>query len=191
MSAPANARGCRRAGRSWACLALLSGLLWGRGAHAAPQWNAALLPAGCLVGERGEVFDHAAFCGSVRGDVLFLRQRARDWGVGPYLSAGTAGFDDLRLSLGASALVPVVEDFPIVLSVGPLLRDGRHPGISALLFAGMRSYNFHGSYNLAFGAAFGFERDFADPRSNVLSIGVHVDAFVLALPVLLLAGVVR
>ncbi len=192
----ARARSARRASarraptRTGAAL-LLAALATAHGAQAAPQWNAALNPAGCLLGDDSNLFDRAAFCGSLRGDVLFFRHRARDWGLGPYFSAGSAAFEDLRLSLGASALVPVVEDFPLVISLGPLLRDGRHPGVSAQLFGGVRSYNFHGSYNLAFGATLGFERDFSADARNVLSVGLHVDAFVLALPILLLSGALR
>jgi hypothetical protein len=162
-----------------------------KSARAEPQWNAALVPAGCLLGEHASLFDRVAFCGAVRGDVLFLRNRARDFGLGPYVALGTAAFEDVRVSLGLSALIPIAEDFPVVLSLGPLLRNGRRPGLSSLVFAGVRSYNFHASYNLAFGIAVGYDRDLADPRENALSIGVQVDAFVLALPVLLLVGAVR
>ena len=160
--------------------------------HADPEWNVGVLAAGCLIGDRPRVvFDHAAFCGSVGGDVLFLRQSTRDVGFGPYASVGTAAFGDLRLSAGARALLPVIEDFPIVASVGGVLRDGRDPGLEASMFWGLRSFNFHGSYNIALGLVLGGTHLFDAPRSNAISVGAQIDGAVLALPLLLAFGALK
>lgn len=174
-----------------AAIVLLSGLAAAPPAAADPQWNTALVPSGCLLGDRGAVFDRTAFCGAVRADVLFLRERTGDFGLGPYVSFGTAAFEDFRPSVGISALLPIIDDFPVVLSGGLVLRDLQHPGWSSSLFWGLRSYNFHGTYNLAFGVVLGMERDFSDPSRSAATIGFHVDGFLLALPGLLLLGAFR
>src|SRR5262245_22020838 len=81
------------------------------------QWNVGLPLGVCGVGTEDAFWDRTRFCGAVRSDVLFLRERESSWGVGPYASIGTAAFDDARLGAGASLLLPVLEDFPIVLSL--------------------------------------------------------------------------
>ncbi len=157
-------------------------------AFARPQWNAGAIAGACVLGDARQLFEVAAFCGSARVDTLFLRERTNDFGVGPYATIGTAAFADLRLGAGASLLLPVIEDFPLVVSVGGLVRDVKYPGVAASAFWGVRSYNFHGTYNLSGGALFGVEHTFAGARSNSVSLGIQVDAFVFAIPVLLLIG---
>lgn len=168
-----------------AALALIG---WADQAQAHPQWNTGLVASGCLLGRGDAAFERAGFCGQARGDVLFLRARTSDFGLGPYLALGTAAFDDLRVSAGVSALVPVTEDFPFVLSIGALTRDADSFGVSSSLFWGLRSYNFHSGYNLAFGLSLAGERTFGTAPSNALLLGVQVDGLVLVLPFLLLIG---
>jgi hypothetical protein len=166
-------------------------VLVSRPALAAPQWNTGVVPSGCLLGTGDDIFERVAFCGSARGDVLFLRENARDFGVGPYASVGTAAFEDFRASLGVSALLPVIEDFPLVLSAGPLLRDGRELGVAATAFWGLRSYNHYGTYNIAAGLVLSAERTFGERETTALTIGLHVDGFILAIPPLLLFGALK
>lgn len=168
--------------------AALTLLCWVGQAQAHPQWDAGLVASGCLLGDADTAFERAAFCGQARGDVLFLRERTSDFGLGPYLALGTAAFEDLRVSAGMSALIPVAEDFPFVLSLGALTRDADSFGVSGSLFWGLRSYNFHSGYNLAFGLSLAGERTFGQTPSNAISLGVQVDGLVLALPFLLLIG---
>lgn len=168
--------------------AVLAPVFTAQDARAHPQWNTGLVASGCLLGDRDAAFERVAFCGQARSDVLFLRERTSDFGLGPYLAAGTAAFEDLRLSAGVSALVPVVEDFPVVLSFGGLARDTNSFGLSGSAFWGLRSYNFHSPYNLAFGLVLAGERTFGAQPSNALSLGFQLDGVVLALPFLLLVG---
>jgi hypothetical protein len=172
--------------------AVFSGVLalayWARPAHAAPQWDTGLVASGCLLGDADAAFERVAFCGQARADLLLFRQRTSDFGLGPYLALGSAAFEDLRVSGGVTALLPVVEDFPVVLSVGALARDGGDIGLASSVFWGLRSYNFHGGYNLAFGLSLAGERTFGAQPSNALSLGFQVDGLVLALPFLLLVG---
>ncbi|HET9933887.1 MAG TPA: hypothetical protein VFQ35_24450 [Polyangiaceae bacterium] len=166
-------------------------LLAATAAHAEPEWNVGVTAAGCLVGDHPKLFEYAAFCGSVGGDVLFLRESTKDFGIGPYASLGTAAFSDLRVSAGARALFPIAEDFPLVASLGGVLRDGRDPGIEGSLFWGLRSFNFHGSYNIAVGLVLTGTHLFEGPRSNALALGAQVDGAILALPFLLAMGALK
>lgn len=174
------------------CL-LSSGLvfLWAGPVEAGPQWNTGLVAAGCLLGDGEAAFERAAFCGSARGDVLFLRERTADFGFGPYLSLGTTAFEDVRVTGGVSALLPLSEDFPLVVSLGGLVRGAGDFGVSSSVFWGFRSYNFHSAYNLAFGLSLAAERTLGERGGNALALGVQVDGIVLAMPFLLLAGALQ
>jgi hypothetical protein len=160
-------------------------------AGAAPQWNASALASACLRGDDSALVRDVAFCGAVQGDVLFARERARDLGLGPYLSLSTAAFGDLRVAAGGRLLFPVSEDFPFVVSAGGLVADDGAPGLDASLFFGIRSYNFHSSYNFGSGVVAGVQRTFGDRSSSVLSLGVQVDALVFALPFMLAWGALQ
>src|SRR5262249_22746898 len=98
-------------------------------------------------------------CNGLVGDLLFLRRRNRDFGLGPYLEVTTAGFWDLRWGGGATVLVPVTENFPLTLSLGLVEHRLRAPALSATSFFGARSYNFEGAYNWALGAFANVTRD--------------------------------
>jgi hypothetical protein len=156
-------------------------------ASAAPQWNASLIPGAGLQRENSS-FDQVVFWGAARGDLLLLRERASDIGLGPYLMLATAAFGDLRASAGASLLLPTNEDFPLVFSAGAFTRDGRAFGLDSSMFWGLRSYNFHGTYNLAGGVVLGAQHSLGSASETVLTLGVQVDAFVLLIPILLLRG---
>jgi hypothetical protein len=162
-------------------------LLVTHGAAADPQWNASLVTGAAGIGRGSDYWQDTDWYNALRADVLFGRSRNADLGIGPYLSIATAGFDDSRFGGGASLQLPVHPYFPIVLSGGAYARqeDGFHPGASAWLFWGSRSYNFHSSYVMAGGLLVGFERDLDDRRQNTWVIAAQVDGLVLALPFLL------
>jgi hypothetical protein len=132
-----------------------------------------------------------AFCGAAHADVILGRQRERDFGVGPYLTLGTVAFDDLRGALGASFLVPTWDDLALVVSAGGLLDDAGRVGTDGSLFFGIRSYNFHGSYNFGAGIVLDVERTFGDEPATVLAAGLRVDGLALALPFLLAWGALQ
>jgi hypothetical protein len=112
-------------------------------------------------------------------------------GVGPYVALGTAAFDDLRVAGGLSALLPVVEDFPLVVSGGVLATGEGQWGLDSAVFFGLRSYNFYGAYNFAGGGFLGYQRTFGASSENVISIGVQVDALIVAFPFLLAWGALQ
>jgi hypothetical protein len=160
----------------------------GARAEAAPQWSASADPGLCV--ERAER-TRWAFCGDLHGDVILGRERERDLGAGPFLEVGTLAFDDLRVAAGASLQVPTWDDLSLVLSAGPLIDQSGQMGLDSSLFFGIRSYNFHGSYNFAGGVVLGAQHGFGEQESTVVSFGVRVDAFLLAVPALLVWGALR
>jgi hypothetical protein len=144
----------------------------------------------CGVGE-GAVWQETRFCNGLVADVLFLRERNRDFGVGPFIELSTAGFSDARFGGGLSVLAPSWPDYPVVLSFGAFGHENEALALGAHVFFGLRSYNFHGSYNWAagfFGAAY---RDLGAREATLLTAGVELDAALLAAPFMLAASALR
>jgi hypothetical protein len=132
----------------------------------------------------------------VRGDVLFGRSRNADFGVGPYAELLTQGFTDVQFGGGASVLLPVLSNFPIVLSEGAYARKGSDgagltPGVASTLFFGSRSYNFHANYVLSAGLLAEMRYGFGPDRETSILIGAQLDLVALSLPFVLLAGALR
>jgi hypothetical protein len=163
-----------------ACTATLGGP-----AAATPQANAAWATGVCGTGAKAELWQETSFCNGLRADVLFGRDRGRDFALGPYAQINTAGFWDARYGAGLSVLVPVSEDFPLVLSLGAGGHELDALQAESWLFWGTRSYNFHGSYSMAAGLLLGASRDLAGDGRSALFAGVQIDGLVLGLPFLL------
>ena len=123
--------------------------------------------------------------------MIFGRERERDLGLGPYAKLGTVAFDDLRGAAGASLQIPTWDDLALVLSVGPLLDHRGDLGLDSSLFFGIRSYNFHGSYNFAGGLVLGAQHRFGDREATVIGLGLRVDVFFLSAPALLAWGALQ
>jgi len=169
-----------------AITAMLTPLCLANIAHAEPEWNVAAQTSLCGLGEHGRVWQRTRFCGAIRGDLLFGRERNADFALGPYLTLGTAKFSDARFGGGLSFLVPTFGgDFPFVLSAGALSRNGRDARLSSELFFGLRSHNFHGAYAMASGVVLGGDASMTGDHSNTLYLGLQVDGLWLALPFIL------
>ena len=154
--------------------------------HAEPEWNVAAQTSLCGLGERGSLWQRTGFCGAVRGDLLFGRERNADFALGPYATLGTAKFSDARFGGGLSLLLPTLSgDFPIVLSAGALSRNGGDLRLSGEAFFGLRSHNFHGSYAMASGLILGADSAASGGHGNTVYVGVQVDGLWLALPFIL------
>jgi hypothetical protein len=123
--------------------------------------------------------------------VLFGRERNDDFGFGPYAEVSTAGFWDARYGGGLSVLAPVTSDFPLVLSFGAFGHEADAVALGANAFFGLRSYNFHGNYNFAVGLVTSGYRDLGAERATLVSVGLEIDGFFLAIPFLLAAGELR
>lgn len=166
-------------------------MLSARALRAEPQGHVAWRPALCGVGDGGAVWQRTRFCNGLAGDVLFFRQRNRDFGFGPYLEVTTAGFWDVRWGGGATVLVPVTENFPLTFSLGLVEHELSAPALSATAFFGARSYNFEGSYNWALGVFASVARDLGDPRATLVSTGLEIDGFFVAAPFLFAVNALR
>jgi hypothetical protein len=131
------------------------------------------------------------FMMGLHGDVLFARNRDRDFAIGPYVEVLTLAFDTFEAGGGVSWLIPVSDPIPFVLSAGMHARGGPggwRPGASATLWAGSRSYNFHSVYGLAIGLFVQGRYAFGDPdRPDVADVigGVQLDGEIFALPFIL------
>ena len=161
-----------------------------RAASAKPQWNAGLETGACSSG-RELGFEGLGFCNAVHGDLMLLRERSGDFGLGPSLRIGTARFDDLRLDAGLSVLLPVFESFPLVLEAGPHLRNFDQPGAFAGAFFGFRSLNHHGRYEIASGLSLFAERSFTEGTPSSLWLTARIDAAWLALPFIFVVNALR
>jgi len=150
-------------------------------ASAKPQWNAGLETGVCGTGS-SLGFEKLGWCNAVHADVLWLRERGTDFGLGPSLRLGTARFDDVRLDAGLSLLLPVFESFPLVLEAGPHLRNFDQPGAFASVFFGLRSFNYYGHYEMAGGLSLTAERGFGEGTPSALWITARLDGAWLAMP---------
>ena len=63
--------------------------------------------------------------------------------------------------------------------------------LGANAFFGLRSHNFHGSYNFAVGLVVSGYRDVGAERATLVSIALELDGLLLALPFLFTAGELR
>lgn len=161
---------------------------------ARPQANAGLTLGVAELGDRDQPFGKIRFSLGGRADVLFLRERNADWGIGPYAEVLTTSFDDLQLGGGVSALVPIHDFLPIVVSGGAYGRHaelGWEPGISASVFWGSRSYNYHASYGLAAGVMLQGRYGLGDSRETALILAGQVDLALIGLPFLLAYEAIR
>jgi hypothetical protein len=123
--------------------------------------------------------------------LLFARERNRDFGFGPYVEVSSAGFWDARYGGGLSALLPITSDFPLVLSVGAYGHETLSMALGSTLFFGLRSHNFHGSYNFATGLVVSGYRDLGAEHATLVTVGLELDALLLAMPFLFLSGELR
>ena len=165
-------------------------------ARAEPQAS-----VGLTLGAAGEGYDRhlwqrTAFHLGLHGDVLFGRSNTSDFGIGPYAEIFTHAFDEVQVGGGISGLLPVLDPFPIVLSVGAYARKGSdkfqvEPGLAGELFWGTRSYNFHSRYVLSGGLLAQMRYGLGPSRETSIVLAAQVDLGVLVLPVLFLITAAR
>jgi len=157
-------------------------------AHAQPQSNLAVTLGAALTQNPSATRFHTA----LHGDILFGRTSPWDFGIGPYADLATA-WNDFSVGTGASLLLPIHDALPIVLSAGPFVRafDSRESiGLSTDLFWGSRSFNYHGSYAMAFGLILQGRTAFGAEPDRALILGFRIDGQAFALPLLLAYGAI-
>jgi hypothetical protein len=160
------------------------------GAGASPQAHVAYRTGVCGVGSES-LWQDTRWCNGVVGDLILGRERNDDFGLGPYVEVSSAGFWDARYGGGLSVLAPVTADFPLVLSFGAFGHEARSVALGGSLFFGLRSYNFHGTYNYSLGLVASGYRDLAADHETLLSIGLELDGFFLVAPFLLAAAALQ
>lgn len=168
--------------------------IWSSHAAADAQVNASWVTGVCGSGTRDAYWQDTCWFNGVRGDVMFGRTRSSDFGIGPYLDASTAGFEDVRLGGGLTGLVPWHAYFPLVLSAGGYARrddDQWEPGLAAWAFLGSRSYNYHSNYIMAGGLIAGLHYGLGDSHETAIVIGAQIDGLLLVLPFVLAYEAIR
>jgi hypothetical protein len=176
------------------CAAFLS--LYAARAGADPQLTSGLTLGVAGVGDRSELWAATRFTGGLRGELLFGRNKDKDWGIGPYVETlTTSSFDDVKLGGGASLLVPIHEYLPIVLSAGGYAGHrspwGWEPGLAGELFWGMHGYNFHSLYSMSAGLFAGGRYGLGDSKEVSLLVGGRIDLEMLAIPFLFAWGAIK
>lgn len=180
----------------WIWLGGLGVLLLSCPADAAPQGT-----AGLTIGAAGTALDHrywdkTLFHLGARGDVLFGRERNSDFGFGPYLEVGTNGFQSIQFGGGVSTLFPIIDYLPLVVSVGGYGQKGSdgfglEPGVSAGLFWGSRSFNFHSNYVMSAGLIGQFRYGLGASRETAILVGAQLDFVAMSLPFLFIVNAIR
>jgi hypothetical protein len=151
-------------------------------AHAAPQFNLALIPGVAFSPDKPRV----AFSGRLHSDVILGRTSSGSLGAGPALDVGSFAFSDLRVAPALSVQLPT-DPVSLVLTLGPLCRFEPQPsmGGSFRLFIGARAYNHFSSYSPALGVDLSLEATRGPSPHYFAAASAHVDLEWLSLPALI------
>lgn len=158
-------------------------------ARADVQMSAAVMPGLAVTDLRADNAPRWALHLGGQFDVLFLRKRSEDMAVGPYVNVATNAFDTFEAGGGASWLIPAGST-AFVLSAGGLARTSRfgwEPAVSANLFWGSRSFNFHNRYGYQLGLFVQGRYGFGDGQQTDVVAGAQIDLGWAALPFIMLA----
>ena len=128
--------------------------------------------------------------------MLFGRNSTSDFGIGPYAELFTHAFDEIQFGGGVSGLLPVIDTFPIIVSLGAYGRKGSDkyglaPGVAAELFWGARSFNFNSRYVISGGLLTQARVELGASRETTFVIAAQVDLLLFALPVMFLITAAR
>jgi hypothetical protein len=173
-------------------------------AAADPQATVGLTMGVAGAGLDRSIWPTTAFHLGIHGDVLFGRSRNSDFGIGPYAELLTNGFDEIQFGGGLSGLLPVLDTFPIVLSVGAYGRHaaappgalatggfGLEPGLAGEVFFGSRSFNFHAPYVMTAGFIGQMRYGLGASKETSIILGAQVDFAILTLPFVFLINAAR
>ena len=169
--------------------------------RADPQPTGGLTAGIAGTGLDRRLWSTTAFHLGLHGDVMLGRSSNGDFGVGPYLEVLTNGFREIQFGGGLSALLPVTHSVPLVVSLGAYGRKGfeplplasfpLEPGLTAQLFAGSRSYNYHADYVMTAGLIAQMRYGLGTSRETSIVLGAQVDLAILSLPVVFLINALR
>jgi len=175
------------------CVALA---LTGSPARADPQATVGLTAGVAGTGTGQHLWSATAFHLGVHGDVMLGRKNSGDLGVGPYLEVLTNGFREVQFGGGVSGLFPITHIVPLVVSLGAYGRKGSEPfplepGLTAQLFVGSRSYNFHADYVMTVGLVAQMRYGLGASRETSIILGAQMDLAILSVPFVLLINAIR
>ncbi len=91
-----------------------------------PSWDTGLVAAVCGVGNPG-LWQKTKFCLGAMADALWGRQQETDYALGGYALVSSAGFRDVRFSMGGAYVQPWGDWLMTELRVGPLMRIEGYP----------------------------------------------------------------
>ncbi|WP_437966916.1 hypothetical protein WMF04_46375 [Sorangium sp. So ce260] len=165
-------------------------------ARAEPQASVGVTLGLAGAGLDRRLWDTTVFHAGLRGDLLFGRSSNDDFGVGPYAEVLTHAFDELQAGAGVSALVPVLDSFPLILSTGIYGRwsdDAKtmEPGIAGAVFWGARSHNFHSSYGLSTGLLAQMRLGLGASKETAVVLAAQLDVALLGLPFVYLFNAIK
>lgn len=169
-------------------VAALLGIVLAHGtARAEPQASVGITLGVAGAGLDRHLWDTTLFHAGLKGDVLFGRAANDEFGVGPYAEVLTHAFDEIQLGAGISALAPILDVFPLVVSTGLYGRwsddaDGPEPGVAAALFWGGRSYNFHSAYSVSAGLLAQMRIGLGASKETSVVLAAQLDVALLGLP---------
>lgn len=155
-----------------------------------PSWDTGLLLSACGQGD-DRVWETTKFCVGALGDVVFLRKKEDEMGLGGYAQVATAGFRDVRGSLGLAGVFSLVDWFALTARGGGLLavgERGAQPGLEGYLEFGHRSVSLKSRYALSHSLMSGIQYTLQThdlPTASTIWVGIRLDAVWLTAPVAL------
>jgi hypothetical protein len=145
-----------------------------------PSWDTGLLLGMCGVGNE-QVWQVTKFCLGGVVDLMFLRERENETGIGGYFGVSSAGFRDVRFSGGITSVLSLVDWFSLSLRGGGLSvlqSEGVQAGWEGYVGFGHRSISLSSHYALSHslfgGVQYALPSD-ALPASHTIWIGLQVD----------------
>lgn len=164
-------------------------------ALADPQPNGSFTIGAAGVASQHQFWKDTAFHFGARSDILFGRSSVSSFGFGPYCEMLTHSFKEVQVGLGGTMLLPIIDGFPLVTSIGAYGRYtptfGIEPGLATSLFWGIRSYNHHSVYNMAGGLLAQFRYGLGPSGETAIVVSAQVDMVALTLPFQFLYHAIR
>lgn len=157
------------------------------------------MTVGLVVGGGAHDLRSAPINGAFRlgaySDILFFRRRGSDMALGPFAEVVTTNLTSVQMGGGLAWLIPLVADeLPFVLSGGLVARKGPEgwgPLVTARLFWGSRSFNFHKVYGTTVGFFFEGRVGVGGYTPAEAIGGLQLDASFLAFPFMLAASAAK
>ena len=168
----------------------LLGVLFCLGAESSAQADAQVsarlgVGGGVAAPPLGDVF--GVFEMRLASELLFGPAQSNAFRIGPALDLRTANFESLEAAVGLTALLPVMSEMPLWVTLGGgyaarQFGDDHAFGLATVAW-GLRSYNYHYPYGYGVGVYLSTRFDLMAPQQFEVTAGVEIDlALLLVLP---------